>query len=91
MNFRADVNVGRLTNEEGKPMQFHADVRIKCTECGEPFRFLGLKSGVDLRGANCSVDGLEARLSIVPKSSQVPGSHFLEGLPGPGAGESEGE
>lgn len=89
-NFRADVNVGRLENDRGEPMQFNADVRVQCVDCGEPFRFLGLKSGLDLLGARSSVDGLEARLAIVPKSSSEPGSHTLRGYDIHGSGEPKG-
>ncbi len=59
--------------------QFQADIRIMCNECGEPFRFLGLRSGLDLRGAMCSPDGTEARLAIVPQSGKAPGDHALRG------------
>lgn len=60
MNFSANVDVSRLETSG----RFMADVRIKCTECGEPFRFLGLPAGIDLDGAAVSVDGFEARLAI---------------------------
>jgi len=52
--------VNRLTDSG----RFAADVRIKCAQCGEPFRFLGLPCGVDLDGAAVSADGTEARLAI---------------------------
>ena len=58
--FHANVRVNRL-EDSGR---FSADITIKCEECGEPFRFLGLPAGVDLDGAAVSVDGTEARLAI---------------------------
>lgn len=59
-NFEASVEVSRLADSG----RFMADVRVKCSQCGEPFRFLGLPTGLDLNGASVSVDGEEARLAI---------------------------
>jgi len=58
--FEAHVRVNRL-KDSGR---FNADVKIHCTQCGEPFRFLGLPAGLDLNGAAVSADGTEARLAI---------------------------
>lgn len=58
--FDSLVTVNRLEDS----VRFVADVRIKCAQCGEPFRFLGLPTGLDLNGASVSVDGQEARLAI---------------------------
>lgn len=58
--FRADVAVNRLSDSG----RFNADIRIRCEQCGEPFRFLGLPAGIDLNGAAVSADGTEARLAI---------------------------
>lgn len=58
--FEAKVNVNRLSDSG----RFSADVTIKCTQCGEPFRFLGLPAGLDMDGAAVSSDGTEARLAI---------------------------
>lgn len=65
LDFSADVQVARIENVG----RFMADVRIKCTHCGEPFRFLGLPAGIDLEGAAVSVDGYEARLAIGTKET----------------------
>lgn len=59
-DFDALVKVNRL-EDSGR---FNAEVSIKCTECGEPFRFLGLPCGLDLNGAAVSADGEEACLAI---------------------------
>ena len=58
--FSAQVDVNRL-EDSGR---FSAEVRIKCAQCGAPFRFLGLPAGLDLNGASVSADGTEARLAI---------------------------
>ena len=75
MNFDAHVSVARLEDSG----QFNAEVKIHCVECGMPFRFLGLPLGMNLQGAAMSVDGLEARLAILPQD-RVPAP--LEGLTG---------
>ena len=62
MNFRAEIDVNRLEDSG----QFQADVKIWCANCGLPFRFIGLPSGVDLNGAATSIDATEARLAIAP-------------------------
>ena len=64
MNFAANVEVARL-EDSGR---FMADITIKCSECGEPFQFVGLEAGLNLNGATVSIDGLEARMAILPKS-----------------------
>lgn len=67
MEFECSANINRLENDTGDPMQFQADIRIKCVNCGEPFKFIGLPYGVDLNGAAVSADGLEGRFAIAPK------------------------
>lgn len=66
-DFIANVAVQRL-EDIGR---FQADVRITCSECGIPFRFIGLPSGLDLNGASTSADATEARLAIAPKGEVV--------------------
>lgn len=73
--FDATVTVNRL-EDSGR---FVADVRVKCVQCGEPFRFLGLPTGLDLNGAAVSVDGQEARLAIGTRETV---SNIIE-APGP--------
>ena len=62
-DFQALVEVNRI-EDVGR---FQADVQIRCALCWTPFRFLGLRTGVDLAGARCSVDGATAHLAIAPK------------------------
>ena len=52
--------------------RFLADVKIRCDQCGVPFRFIGLPAGVDLNGAATSIDATEACLAIAPKSEVIP-------------------
>lgn len=68
LDFAARVDVHRITRvEAGAVAWFQADVRIECTACHLPFRFIGLPSGLDMNGAAVSLDGFEARLAIAPK------------------------
>lgn len=66
MNFEASVEVARI-EDKGR---FMAEVRIKCTDCGTPMQFMGLKPGFDLNGATVSLDGLEANIGIHPQGQQ---------------------
>lgn len=77
-NFRAEVNVHRLTGEE--PMRFNSDIKIFCAVCGLPFRFRGLPVGLLLDGAAMNFDGTEARFAIVPSDQPDPGP--VQGLNG---------
>lgn len=67
-DFEVDAKVIRLSDSG----RFTMDVRVKCTQCEHPFRFLGLPMGVDLNGATTSADGTEGRFSIHPKGVPVP-------------------
>lgn len=79
-NFEAQVDVNRLQHKEGddSKLRFTADVRIRCTECGVPMRFIGLPAGLDLNGASVSADGCEGRFAIAPKGEVV---NVIEGAP----------
>lgn len=58
--FQASVAVARL-EDSGR---FMAEVSVTCSECGEPFQFIGLEPGLHLAGARVSIDGLTAHLAI---------------------------
>lgn len=62
-NFAANVAVGRIL-DAGK---FCADITVKCADCGEPFRFVGVDAGFDLSRPMVSIDGLELRAPIEPE------------------------
>lgn len=69
-HFVANVDVDRLVEMSG--LRYAADVRIRCAQCGKPFRFLGLPLGLDMNGAAVSFDGTEARLAIEPLDEPLP-------------------
>lgn len=71
-NFVANVTVNRLGPEDG-PMDFNADVRIKCSGCNLDFKFLGLERGLNFDGAAMSYDQTEAHLAISPDGQPTMG------------------
>lgn len=71
LNFRAQVNVHRMSDTEGGPITgYMSEVRVNCAECDLPFQFHGLEMGIDTHGARVSVDGLEARIAISPEGAK---------------------
>jgi hypothetical protein len=66
-NFKCDANIFRLTDGEGGPVTgYTADIRIKCSECGLPFRFRGLPAGSHFAEPTVSADALELRAPLEP-------------------------
>ena len=79
-SFDADVQVARMPSVEGGPInRYSASIRIKCVQCGTPFRFIGLPCGIDLNGAAVSIGGTEGRFAIAPKGEVITP---LEGVTG---------
>lgn len=95
--FHTDVGVHRLTNcrmPTGGPVTgYTADITVRCVECGERFRWLGLDQGVHPGHPTVSVNGLEMRAPLCPESApddfgqELPavGLHFM-GWHGPNNG-----
>lgn len=65
-DFHARVGVARLEDTQ----QFMAEITVECSQCKTKFQFLGLEPGIDTQGARISIDGLEARIAIVPNGSR---------------------
>jgi len=71
-NFFAQVDVTRMPRKEGGPIEnYCAEVKIKCTECGEQFEFIGMEAGVSFETPTTSVDFTEARLPIRPFTNRM--------------------
>lgn len=66
-NFFANVKVCRL-EDSGK---FIAEVRIHCTDCNEPFRFVGVTAGLRFDAPTVSIDGLELHAPIEPELEKM--------------------
>lgn len=72
-DFESTVQVNRLTNVRmptgGPIIGYMADIRVHCTDCGEPFRWRCAAHGVDINTPTVSADGLELRAPLRPASS----------------------
>jgi hypothetical protein len=67
LNFKATVNVSRLTDRAGtRVIGYTSDTSICCAECEQPFEFIGLPCGVSATQPMVSADGLELRAPIQP-------------------------
>ena len=65
-HFLSEANVTRLTDRSGVVTGYTVDIRIKCEDCGLPFRFLGLGAGSHYAEPRVSVDALELRAPLEP-------------------------
>ena len=61
--FKALVKVARL-EDSGK---FMAEITVTCSDCQEPFRFVGVPAGVNFERPAVSINGLELRAPIEPQ------------------------
>lgn len=64
--FTAQVDVQRLL-DSGK---FCADIRVKCIECGSPFRFVGCAAGLRFDRPMVSIDEIELHAPIEPEGEK---------------------
>ena len=66
-DFRASCGIARLSEIEGGPITgYSVSVTVVCTECGLPFRFIGVNAGNHFSEPRVSVDGTELRAPIEP-------------------------
>ena len=79
-DFEAWVEVGRITSGEGGPVSaFMADIRVNCSQCKEPFRWVGVPAGLKPDRPMVSVDETELHAPLRPASSDP---DFGLGIPG---------
>jgi hypothetical protein len=79
-NFNAVVGVARLLGQEDGPVVgFSAEIRVRCADCDEPFRWTGVPAGHSPREPRCSFDETELRAPLRPASADP---DFGMGLPG---------
>lgn len=65
--FEAAVDVARLSHEEnGAITGYGADIKIRCAQCGIPFRFMGVRHGYSRFDPRINVDGTELRAPLEP-------------------------
>lgn len=53
--------------------RWHAVVEIRCVDCGIPFRFVGLPTGMDANGAGTSADGTQGLFTVYPTRGEPSG------------------
>jgi len=71
LNFEGAVGVARLADDD-KPLRFMAEIRIRCTECGQPFMFGGgLPAGFRFDGPSVDVSGQELSIPIKPWDGSI--------------------
>lgn len=79
-NFEVFADIGRMTaTDDGPPVAFTAEIRVSCTDCGEPFRWTGLEAGLSQKKPMVSPDETELRAPLRPASADP---DFGMGLPG---------
>ncbi len=65
--FECHSKVGRLSEEEGGEItSFVADIKIRCTQCGMFFEFVGLPAGSNKKFPTTNFDFTELRAPIRP-------------------------
>jgi hypothetical protein len=71
--FTCESNVFRTNEKEGMPVShFAVEFKLKCSECGQPFRFRCTRLGLNFDEPTVSVDGEELRISVHPADGSLP-------------------
>lgn len=65
-NFKAQVDVTRLTDDSGKVTGYTSDITVHCADCFKPFRWVGVPMGYSPNSPMVSIDGTELRAPITP-------------------------
>ncbi len=81
-NFAATVEVNRIgtgDSTDGTPAAYMADIRVRCSNCDEPFRWTGVPAGLSYAHPMVSVDETELHAPMRPASADP---DFGMGLPG---------
>lgn len=79
-DFAAVVAVNRLSSVEGGPIDAYiADITVRCADCDEPFRWIGVPAGFSPAHPMVSVDETELHAPMRPASSDP---DFGLGIPG---------
>lgn len=79
-DFNANVGVHRLTSVEDGPVTgYSADITVWCADCGEKFRWIGVRAGLSPGRPMCSIDEFTLAAPIRPASADP---DFGLGLPG---------
>jgi hypothetical protein len=85
--FSAHVGVQRLTDDVGRVRNFVAEVEVSCTDCGEPFHFLGPDTGLSFTRPTVNVGATMLHAPIAPGEVVLP-DHIRFEVPRPPGMES---
>lgn len=78
VNFETAAEIARLTDVEGGPVVgYTVDIRIRCSDCEEPFCFRGLPMGMSQLAPTSSFDGTVLTAPIHPVSDPTTGIGLL--------------
>ncbi|BFP50079.1 hypothetical protein KCMC57_64470 (plasmid) [Kitasatospora sp. CMC57] len=80
-DFEASVEVNRLTANDNDPtvIGYSADIKVRCANCQEQFRWTGLQAGLSQAHPMCSIDESVLCAPLRPASADP---DFGIGLPG---------
>lgn len=80
-NFDVFANVNRIIASDTDPtvIGYSADLKVNCRDCGEPFRWTGLRAGLSPAHPMCSLDEITMSAPLRPASTDP---DFGMGIPG---------
>lgn len=82
LNFDAEVEVNCLgvgETSDGTPKAYSASIRVRCADCEELFRWIGVQAGMQPNRPMVSVDETQLHAPLRPSSSDP---DFGLGIPG---------
>jgi|SRR6516225_1265828 len=87
-DFAASVEVNRITRSDDDPtvVGYSAEITVRCDQCGEPFRWTGVRAGLSPKEPMCNVDETVLIAPLRPASADP---DFGLGIPGYSIGYRE--
>lgn len=82
LDFHLNMHVARVGDGDptsGRIKSFVAEITTSCSQCGEPFRFMGVPAGYSFSAPSVSIDERTVNLPMRPASSDP---DFGLGIPG---------
>lgn len=72
-NFAAIVETHRITDGDNGPVRnFVAEIQIRCTQCNEPFHFIGPGAGFSFTRPTVNVGATTLHVPIAPGELGIP-------------------
>ncbi len=65
-DFKAEVNVTRLTDDSGSVTGYTTDISVHCASCMMPFKWIGVSPGASTLKPMVDFEGIELRAPIEP-------------------------